>query len=146
MLDDTIHNVAVEVRKWAEVVSSSVHIDNPQGWDSNLTNMCAMVSSVLAHRLHTLGFTSAKLADSGCHTFVLYEGYVLDLTATQFGDFDHIMVVPFKAAKNITVMWNEVKHLPKFELNPWGYDELELIDDSHEIRRLMQLHTKGVSL
>jgi hypothetical protein len=146
MINDTIYEVAEEIRQWAETIVRSVDKDNPQGWDSELTNMCAMVSSVLAHRLHSLGFTSAKLADSGDHTFVIYEGYVLDLTATQFGDFDRIMVEQFERVKKTTVMWNEIKHLPKFEINPWDDAELELVGDSSKIQKLMQLHTRGVGL
>ena len=142
MINDKAHKIAIEVRHWAENVALLAEKDNHQGWDSDLTNMCVLVSSVLAQRLYESGFTSVKLADSGCHSFVLLDDWIIDLTATQFGDFDKVFIAAYSNVKHIAVMWNEIKHLPKFELAPWCDEELEIICGADKLLHQMKLHTK----
>lgn len=79
-----IKQIARSVRAWAEKQ------DSP----SDLSEWCGICSyrllKKLGKELSKKGFTS-HLALSDCHAFVLIGGYIVDVTATQFGHRNKVM-------------------------------------------------------
>lgn len=73
-----IRTIARRVRRWAERVAAS---NNDYGAD--LAGMCAVASRQLLTELLSAGY-QAKVAYQWNHCFVLVEGYIVDITATQF--------------------------------------------------------------
>ena len=83
--------IAQQVRSWAE---SYAH-KNDGFTIRDLTGMCAIASGELWRRLHIQGqkATICMYDDFGdSHVFVLYNGYLIDLTATQFGKYPKVIV------------------------------------------------------
>lgn len=72
-----ITSVAYKARKWAQTYADK------HGYDSDLGCMCAIASAHLFKLLTKAGI-KAKLAYNSKHCFVLSNGYLVDITATQF--------------------------------------------------------------
>lgn len=92
--------LAVIVRRWAE----------RRAWDDELCGMCARASAQLWRRLRRagikamLGYAERHRNRSPCHVFVLCDGLVVDVTATQFGR-DQIVIRRAGAAKQEAWFW-----------------------------------------
>ncbi len=77
--------IAKKVRSWAE--------EKALEWEfpSDLMGMCAIASAKLHESLKHAGFPS-KIGYNPDHCFVIYKGFVLDVTATQFKEEEPVMV------------------------------------------------------
>ena len=82
-----IKRIAHEVRKWAEDYAD-VHVDESLSIDpTDLMGMCAIASARLFTRVQSAGYIEARLWSNDIHCFVTYQGWVIDVTATQFNDY-----------------------------------------------------------
>jgi hypothetical protein len=84
MSKPTPRQLATIVRKRAEE-----YAERTEGFDpKTLDSMCAIASYALVKALHKHGYKSAKLVvfedENEGHCWVEYNGYVYDVTATQF--------------------------------------------------------------
>lgn len=82
MLDKQIVEIARASRRWA--------MRNRDRFDCehSLGGMCAIASGNLHRRLKKHGISS-KLAINKEHCFVIVHDHLIDITATQFNDWDH---------------------------------------------------------
>lgn len=96
-------NIAHEVRSWAEHIQRSLPTDK-RAFGHDLTGMCAICSAELANRLISAGF-KPRLMVGRSHTFVWVGGYIVDVTATQFGHPDKV-VVKLRPAKGSFWYWD----------------------------------------
>jgi hypothetical protein len=80
-----IKKVARRVRRWA--------MKNRRRWltDESLCCMCAITSFRIFTQLKGAGFTDVKMCatEDDDHTFIHCDGYVVDVTATQFDSYKH---------------------------------------------------------
>jgi hypothetical protein len=89
---DTAVTIASDVRKWAEAEAfkKNYHPGDLKGW-------CAIAAGELWHRLKKVGIKSNICMSThdytGSHCFLLVEDHILDVTATQFEDFEDKKVV-----------------------------------------------------
>lgn len=101
-----------------------------------------MCSTHLAYNMYHAGYTDVQIVDAGMHTFVMLNDVVIDVTATQFGKFDDVLVTRYDHIKDKALMWSEVEDQPKIEIKPWcdkefGLDVLRGID---AIISMMKIH------
>lgn len=78
---DQVISIARRVRKWAE------RTNNRRVWPFNddLCGMCAIASVKLFKELNAAGITNARICENDEHCFIIWHGYIIDVTATQFG-------------------------------------------------------------
>jgi hypothetical protein len=74
-----VRRIARESRKWAE--QTAKRRDCPK----NLCGLCAVAAGHLHRALQREGYKS-RIAMNNGHCFILLEDYVVDVTATQFGE------------------------------------------------------------
>jgi hypothetical protein len=96
--------IASNVRKWAEKA-------RPRNRPKNLEFMCGRASGELFKRLAAAGF-NPTIVIGACHAFIECDGYVLDVTATQFNHWNFLEAVhtdcglphrePYKAVEVVT--------------------------------------------
>jgi hypothetical protein len=84
-----ISRIAQNVRYWCE--------DNNPHFPPNLEGMCAIAAGELNRRLQRAGFNSkiVVVEDKGgisAHCFCMVESLIVDVTASQFGDYDVVVV------------------------------------------------------
>lgn len=93
-----VKSIASEVRKWGETLYNQFCYED---WDCDLCGMCAVCSYQLARTLRERGFKAWILVNNGdcpgCHAFVRVGsmgrgGLTVDITATQFGYTDKVLV------------------------------------------------------
>lgn len=122
--------IAYEVREWAEgKVEPS----------SDLCGMCAIASAELHRRLKKHGIESElHLYDDeenySCHVFVVVDDHVVDVTASQFWEFEHerVVILPKKEAEayyfyNTAKIFNEPITLKKWQKKThWPSDQMVL--------------------
>lgn len=77
--------VATQTRQWAEQQSKLF------GMPPTLDGMCGAASVHIVKALKEKGIQS-EIALADGHAFVLSSGYVVDVTATQFGEFPPVLV------------------------------------------------------
>lgn len=77
--------IALDVRKWAEQYAKRHH------YDSDLCGLCAISSARLSYKLEKAGIPH-KIAHNDSHAFVVCNGYIIDVTATQFGCRSKVVV------------------------------------------------------
>lgn len=94
-------------RKWAESYAIA------KKFPKNLNGMCAIASSKLFEALDRVQGLKPELAiwhdrvSEGVHCFVLCNEYLVDITATQFGNFDPVEIINrFKIDKRRYYFWN----------------------------------------
>jgi hypothetical protein len=104
----TVREIAEDVRMWAEVLQ-----EKAKRWSGDLCGMCAIASLELAHRLSRHGYDPV-LAITEWHCFVLVHDceWVVDITATQFGD-DEVVIRPWRDSNG----WH------------WNYQKPSLVRD-----------------
>lgn len=86
---EKVRAIAQNVRNWAE----------DRDWHSikTLYGFCAKASA----RLHTLLVKEGIPAKIGCndhHVYVIVDNYIVDVTATQFGPWETVTVLPLEEA------------------------------------------------
>lgn len=110
-LDPRILEAANETRAWAEkrpIFSN----------DKTLAGLCAISTVHLFRRLSDIGIKS-EIHFGDCHVFLVVDGIVVDVTATQFADEDpafwpnRIFVKPHEEVKSL-----RIGHA-MFPLMPW---------------------------
>lgn len=75
----TVRKIAHRVRRWAEKIAQKY----PDYFgEEDLSCLCGVASGKLLWTLKQAGI-KAQIAVSECHAFVLWNGYVVDITATQ---------------------------------------------------------------
>lgn len=82
-----VYNAARRARRWAERNWQSYYCDE------TFCGLCGVAAAQLLTELQKDGIY-AKIACSDEHAFVLYRGYVIDVTATQFGE-PKILIKPY---------------------------------------------------
>ncbi len=75
--EQKIRKVATKVRKWAD--ANTIRF----GHTKRLMGMCAITSGMIFTELNAQGI-KAKLIYSWGHVFIISNGYVVDVTASQF--------------------------------------------------------------
>ncbi len=111
---DLIRRIAEHTRYWAQCNRTFIHVcdDDNDGFvndkfEEDLCGMCAIASAELFRRLKDMGY-SPKIAlydgDDHCHCFVLVNGQIVDVTATQFGK-NPVEIVNTNE-KNLPDFWN----------------------------------------
>ena len=142
MIDNKILQLAQNTRSWALAIAKDIKPDDPRGWNSSLTNMCVMCSTHLAYHMHHAGYTDVQIIDAGMHTFVMLNNVVIDVTATQFGEFDDVLVIRYNGIKDKTLMWSEIEDQPKIKIKPWCDKEfgLEVMCGIDSIISMMKIH------
>ena len=83
--------IATKVRDWAEGWNAERDL-----FGNDLCGMCAIASGRLHDVLTTHGFEPLIVVSEksgGCHCFILCDGYIVDITATQFPQFQDTPVV-----------------------------------------------------
>jgi hypothetical protein len=115
-----LKQILQETRQWAEQYA----FDND--YSDDLLCMCSIVSKELFERLKQYKY-KCQLAYNYKHCFVLYRGYILDLTATQFGDYPEIYITrkfkfPFH---HIQKIFNTSKALTNYQKrNGWPINQI----------------------
>lgn len=90
-----VYNIAKRSRLWAEARAKSY------GYPYDLCGMCAITAGHLHRALRQAGFKSV-IACGPFHCFVLLNGYVVDVTATQFEGHRNrkVLIRPLTALRN----------------------------------------------
>lgn len=83
-----VHLIASEVREWGENLQQQHSVEM---WRENLGGMCGICSCELATRLQAHRFIP-YLCVNDYHCWVHIEGWLVDVTATQFG-FEPVVLV-----------------------------------------------------
>ena len=148
MINDQIYDLAVKSRLWGQNVVTKHHgtkLSKIRGWDENLTNLCVSCSTMLAFLMSKRGYKCFDIVDSGSHSFVLYKKYVIDVTATQFGDYDKVLIKPYTELKGTSLMWSEGGSNPKIEIEPWGssIDKLSF-NSAKNLNNMMKIHVNNI--
>jgi len=100
---------------------------------------------MLAFLMSKRGYKCFDIVDSGSHSFVLYKKYVIDVTATQFGDYDKVLIKPYTELKGTSLMWSEGGSNPKIEIEPWGssIDKLSF-NSAKNLNNMMKMHVNNI--
>lgn len=88
MIPPKAKQIAVEIRKWVEK-------NLPEHCDSNLEGCCSFGSYLLSKVLQKNGFEAYFVEgeyDDEYHCWVELNDVIIDITATQFGDFPQVYV------------------------------------------------------
>lgn len=86
-VNDTITSIMKDVRSWAESTQAEFH-----QWHDNLCGMCVICSYILYKKLKKAGYKPYFVSTWG-HAFIELDGYILDVTATQF-NLARILIAP----------------------------------------------------
>lgn len=81
LTDPTLFAIATKTREWAEQQAERF------GMPETLVGMCGVASVHLARALK-----DCEIALADGHAFILSGDYLVDVTATQFGDFPPVLV------------------------------------------------------
>lgn len=82
----------MKVRKALERVQQEY---DPEDWYDNLCGACAVGSYLLMAALARKGI-KVKAAIAPGHCFLIYKDKIIDVTATQFGHYDKVVIKPLK--------------------------------------------------
>jgi hypothetical protein len=85
---DQIREIATVARAWAEHRNEQLDY----AYDNDLGGMCAIASAHLLTQLHGAGFKAAHAVGNHGHYFVMWRGWVVDITASQFSKPDVYIV------------------------------------------------------
>lgn len=86
-----VKRVASQIREVFEKISAQ------EGGSSDLCSFCDRASIQLFLASKRYGIDGVKIVCSDHHVYNVYNGHIIDVTATQFGHFfDPIHVVPFQ--------------------------------------------------
>ena len=94
---DTIHIIAMDLRKVMEEEERKL---SPRLKNIDLMGKCAIASFRLQRALHEAGFQAdfvlGSFIDSD-HCWVSCSGWIVDITATQFGPFNRVYITEYDA-------------------------------------------------
>ena len=96
VIRDELRRIAKEIRAWAE--------DNLDDSVGDLSCKCAICSYELFIELKKNGFDSWFAQNDG-HAFVICEGYIVDVTATQFGRKNKVSVLLLSSVSRKASFW-----------------------------------------
>lgn len=105
-----LHKIASETRSWAEIYAQT------HNFESDLAEMCAIVSAELSRRLLQANFKKVVICETSCHCFLLVTikkiNYLVDLTASQFNEANIIIRPQTKTwpRKKKHYFWQDVKY------------------------------------
>jgi len=125
------HDVRLDMEMYAE--------DND--FPKDLTGLCAIASSELFTRLKRKGLSPViclNVLDScDCHVFVVVEDHIVDITATQFGKYNNVVITEFIDNQK-QWFWNahraftSVKELHNHQRKTgWIEDQIVMIVNNH---------------
>lgn len=93
---DKIAEVAYSVRKWAELIYEQTKGSKLYG--ENLCGLCAIASAKLFTELKAEKIDHIKIVANKKHCFIITDdNYVVDVTATQFGFKQKVLIEPHDA-------------------------------------------------
>lgn len=90
-----IKEVANQTRRWAERYAANNYFPR------DLTGVCAIAATKLFLDLQKNGFKDIHIVENTEHAFVVCEGHIVDVTATQFG-LGSIVIEPKSKKPNYT--------------------------------------------
>lgn len=96
---DKVRFVAEWVRKWAEKARMDPEISIPE----NLTGMCSICSYVIANGLSRFNIPYKfvqNFCNCGSHVYIEVNKHIVDVTATQFGVNEKVIVKQIKINDN----------------------------------------------
>jgi len=107
-----LYKIAKKVRIWAETVN-----DKHGLWDDDLCRGCGVCSYIIFVRLDKLGYKPRFIWSDYGHCFIICQGFLIDVTATQFEGFEgqHIFI-------ESSLPYYEGIIDPQYEINKEFYD------------------------
>jgi len=137
----------VEVKKLANSNRDAYEAYERELWgggDGRIVNLCrycklASVQLFLAAQKRGI---DVKLAAANGHVYNIYDGHIVDITATQFGISDRVFVA--KAEGNQTGNWepkkdgNNLSSLEELSRVGWCTSEVELQNDKEIIKEFVK--------
>jgi len=129
-----ILKIAYRVRRECENIQSN----NSDCFPPDLGGLCA-ISSVKLHKELEKSGIKTEIAITKTHCFLLFKGkYVIDITATQFGFKERVLIIPLSKILNIDFDNYNIKHLTnnrsdtrKYLIqNRWADTNLPYISDT----------------
>ena len=93
--------IARSVRQWAEDLAKTT-----EEYPDSLGGLCAIASAELFNRLKGAGFDNTLIAYTDKHVYVVLDGYVIDVTATQFGNYPKVFIETVSYARDCGIWWN----------------------------------------
>jgi hypothetical protein len=127
---EAVKHIAKQVRNWAEDRAfSDTYNDN-----HDLCGYCAIASAELFFQLKNNGFDPMIVAhdnDGNCHVFIELFDHIIDVTATQFYEFENTKVVILHSKEALqydfyepTVIFDHPKKLVKWQKKMgWPLDQ-----------------------
>ena len=83
--------LALEVREWAEAVYTA-DVDGNLTWNDDLQGACAVTSFRLWEKMKAAGFRQVEMVHGYGHAFLLWNDWLIDVTATQFGKYPRVLI------------------------------------------------------
>lgn len=119
-----VKRIAEKVRKAVEELAKHEAALNREGWNDPVTlcGYCSRASSVLSNALAEEGIEH-KIGVAAHHVFVLWKEYVVDVTATQFGESPVII---------------ETKSEMDCKRFPRNWEVCEILNDSKELEEFQK--------
>jgi hypothetical protein len=103
-VENKLKEIGTRVRKWA--VKNRL-----PSFGQYLNGMCAIASAKLLEEIRSEGLEAKLACANQSHVFVESYGYIVDVTATQFGDYDPVFVTNNKPGE----YWDNVKYFDSVE-------------------------------
>lgn len=111
---EQVISIATGVRQWVEAKAEQANTDE------SLVGWCARASGELFNRLAEVGIT-AEIHGNSNHVFVVVDDYIVDVTATQFVQFERTPVV--------------IMHLKEVTTDHWYYHSSWQAKSSTDLRK-----------
>lgn len=117
-----IKKIALQVRQWCEKVNNDYNL-----FDDDFAGMCGIASVYLYKQLKKHGMRP-KIVENNAHCFIVCEGYIVDVTATQFG-YRRVFVEEFNQAEHDGSWWSiertftNLKKFAKHQNKSWPTDQ-----------------------
>lgn len=88
----------------AKKVRAQLEKYTPRKWNPNFSGLCGLGSALLLKELKSKGI-QAEICENNSHAFVRSQGFILDVTATQFG-YLRIVALPAHQAARTAKIWH----------------------------------------
>jgi len=98
---DKIRPIAERVRAWAD----DWRRDGPVHFSQDLCGMCAICSTQLHYELEKAGIEGVVLVGNRNHVFLQWKHWIIDITATQFGE-ERVMIKTRRSVCKEDGWWN----------------------------------------
>ena len=120
----TIRNVAQSVRKWAENLQNRHKM-----WGDDLRCMCAITSYQIFIKLKKRGFFPTLRLNND-HCFITCNELLIDVTATQFGDYPKVITRKLTLSQMQKHIWDarvfintREEAVKFFDVNGWPSEQ-----------------------